>query len=125
MKKELSNENNKMSVNLLAVQTAKSICIESKKKNMTRSETDAPNGKQIACVVSSVAKPESIPRKSFKNNEISHSTVHTCIVRNRLASQQIVGAFALSFLFLLASFLFHIEATETAIDDEEDGDEAC
>lgn len=52
----------------LAVQTANSICIESKKKNITRSEIEAPSGKHNACVVSRVAKPESMPRKSFKNN---------------------------------------------------------
>ncbi len=41
--------------NLLAVQTANSICIESKKKNITRSEIDAPSGKHNACIVSKVA----------------------------------------------------------------------
>lgn len=44
---------------LLAVHTAKSICIESKKKNITSKEIDAPSGKQSACVASSVANPES------------------------------------------------------------------
>lgn len=52
----------------LAVHTAKSICIESKKKNITRSEIEAPRGRQSACVVSRVANPESKPRKSFNNN---------------------------------------------------------
>ena len=33
---------------LLAVQTAKTICSESKKRNMTRSDTDAPIGRNIA-----------------------------------------------------------------------------
>lgn len=39
---------------LLAVQMAKSICIESKKKNITSSEMLAPRGKHSACMVSSV-----------------------------------------------------------------------
>lgn len=39
---------------LLAVQMAKSICIESKKKNMTSSEMDAPRGRHSACMVSNV-----------------------------------------------------------------------
>ena len=39
---------------LLAVQTANSSCIESKKKNMTSSEMDAPTGRHSACIVSSV-----------------------------------------------------------------------
>lgn len=38
----------------LAVQTAKRSCIESKKKNMTSRETEAPSGRQSACMVSSV-----------------------------------------------------------------------
>lgn len=42
--------------------------MESKKKNITSSEIDAPNGRHSAWVVSSVAKPESMPRKSFKKN---------------------------------------------------------
>lgn len=53
---------------LLAVHTANSICMESKKKNITSREIEAPSGKHNACVVSKVAKPASIPRKSFKNN---------------------------------------------------------
>lgn len=65
---KINNWNEVKNENSLAVQTAKSICMESKKKNMTRREMDAPNGRHNACVVSRVAKPESIPRKSFKNN---------------------------------------------------------
>jgi hypothetical protein len=34
---------------MTAVQIAKSICIESKKKNMTSSDTEAPSGKHMAC----------------------------------------------------------------------------
>lgn len=37
-----------------AVHIAKSICIESKKKNMTRSEMEAPSGRHSACIVSKV-----------------------------------------------------------------------
>lgn len=43
------------SVYLLAVQTANNICIESKKKNITSNEMDAPSGRHRACIVSSVA----------------------------------------------------------------------
>lgn len=48
-----------MDENLLAVHTANNICIESKKKNITSNEIDAPSGRQSACVASSVANPES------------------------------------------------------------------
>lgn len=41
---------------LPAVATANSICIESKKKNITSSDMEAPSGKQSACIVSNVAK---------------------------------------------------------------------
>lgn len=40
---------------LLAVHTANSICIESKKKNITNREMEAPKGKHRACMVSRVA----------------------------------------------------------------------
>jgi hypothetical protein len=39
---------------LLAVQIANNICIESKKKNITSREIDAPKGKHNACIVSRV-----------------------------------------------------------------------
>lgn len=39
----------------LAVHTANSICMESKKKNMTNNEMDAPKGRHSACIVSNVA----------------------------------------------------------------------
>jgi len=39
---------------LLAVQIANNICIESKKKNITSSEMDAPKGRHNACIVSRV-----------------------------------------------------------------------
>lgn len=41
-------------MDLLAVHMANNICIESKKKNMTRSDTEAPKGRQRACIVSNV-----------------------------------------------------------------------
>lgn len=40
---------------LLAVHTANSICMESKKKNITKREMEAPKGKHRACMVSRVA----------------------------------------------------------------------
>lgn len=39
----------------------------------------------------------------------------TCIVRHWFASQKIVGAFALTLLFLLARFLLHVEASEASV----------
>lgn len=50
--------NNCGNVYLLAVQIANSICIESKKKNIIKSETDAPSGKHSACIVSKVCTPD-------------------------------------------------------------------
>jgi hypothetical protein len=41
-----------------AVQTAKTICSESKKRNMTRSDIEAPIGKNIAWQVSIVCTSE-------------------------------------------------------------------
>jgi hypothetical protein len=51
---EVQSGKRRLGVGLLAVQMAKSICIESKKKNMTSSEMDAPRGRHSACMVSSV-----------------------------------------------------------------------
>lgn len=88
---------------------------------MTRSETEAPNGKQRACVVSSVAKPESTPRKPFKNKmRIFMETVLTRLVINRLARQQVVGAFALPLLFLLARLLLHVEGAKASVHNQQD-----
>ena len=39
---------------------ANNICIESKKKNMTSNDTDAPNGKHIACNESKVWIPDEL-----------------------------------------------------------------
>jgi hypothetical protein len=39
---------------MIAVQMANSICIESKKKNMTKRETEAPRGKHMAWMESRV-----------------------------------------------------------------------
>ena len=41
-------------VAMTAVQMAKSICIESKKKNITKREMEAPKGRHIACKESRV-----------------------------------------------------------------------
>jgi len=41
-------------INLLAVHIANNICIESKKKNITNSDIEAPRGKHKACIVSNV-----------------------------------------------------------------------
>ena len=43
---------------MTAVHIANSICIESKKKNMTNNEIEAPRGKHIACKESKVCMPE-------------------------------------------------------------------
>uniref|UniRef100_A0A6B0U8Q4 Uncharacterized protein n=1 Tax=Ixodes ricinus TaxID=34613 RepID=A0A6B0U8Q4_IXORI len=51
----------KAMVAIIAVQMAKSICMESKKKNMTRSEMDAPRGRHKACTVSRVCTLVSTP----------------------------------------------------------------
>lgn len=48
-------------VAIIAVQMAKSICMESKKKNMTRSEMEAPRGRHSACIVSRVCTLFSVP----------------------------------------------------------------
>ena len=45
-------------VAITAVQIANSICMESKKKNITSKETEAPNGKHMACKESSVWIPD-------------------------------------------------------------------
>jgi hypothetical protein len=41
-------------VAITAVHTANSSCIESKKKNMMRRETEAPSGRHMACTLSRV-----------------------------------------------------------------------
>ena len=48
------SRNARATVAMTAVQEAKSICMESKKKNMTNREMEAPNGKHIACSESRV-----------------------------------------------------------------------
>ena len=47
-------------VAITAVQEAKSICIESKKKNMTRREMEAPRGRHMAWRLSRVWMPEAL-----------------------------------------------------------------
>ena len=49
--------NAKATVAITAVQIANNICIESKKKNMTSNDIEAPNGRHIACIESSVCIP--------------------------------------------------------------------
>ena len=52
-----NRRNAKATVAITAVQIAKSICMESKKKNITNNEMDAPKGKHIACKESKVWMP--------------------------------------------------------------------
>ena len=52
-----SKRNAKATVAITAVQIANNICIESKKKNMTSSDIEAPNGRHIACIESRVCIP--------------------------------------------------------------------
>ena len=49
-----NRRNASATVAMTAVQMAKSICIESKKKNMTSNDIEAPNGRHIACIESNV-----------------------------------------------------------------------
>lgn len=55
---------------LLAVHIANNICIESKKKNMTNSDIEAPSGRHNACIVSNVWT--SIKYRKFKHNIINN-----------------------------------------------------
>lgn len=55
----------KWNINSLAVLIANNICIESKKKNITNSDIEAPSGKHNACIVSKVWT--SIKKKIIKN----------------------------------------------------------
>lgn len=57
------SKNANATVAIIAVHTANSICIESKKKNITNNDTDAPNGRQSACIVSNVANLSEEKRK--------------------------------------------------------------
>ena len=52
-----SKRNAKATVAITAVHIANNICIESKKKNMTSSDIEAPNGRHIACIESRVCIP--------------------------------------------------------------------
>merc|ERR1719471_1261300 len=54
-----SKRNARATVAITAVHTANSSCVESKKKNMMRSEKDAPSGRHIACKLSSVVTLDS------------------------------------------------------------------
>ena len=72
---------------------ANNICIESKKKNMTSKEMDAPRGRQRACIVSSVWTPVLTSRtgvcvESGHPNEegIKRSRVCVCRVKRVITS---------------------------------------
>ena len=56
-----NRRNAKATVAMTAVQIANNICIESKKKNMTSNDIEAPNGRHIACIESSVWMPFDFP----------------------------------------------------------------
>ena len=53
----ITNEIFFQQMHLLAVHIAKSICMLSKKKNITRRDTEAPRGRQRTCIVSNVKTP--------------------------------------------------------------------
>lgn len=105
---------------LLAVHTANNICIESKKKNITSNETEAPSGRHSACVVSSVAKLEPVPRKSFEKKKLdpSETVLTRLLIDDGLAGQQVVGAFVQFPLLLFARLLLHVETTEASVNNE-------
>lgn len=67
----------------LEVQTANSICIESKKKNMTNSDIDAPRGKQSACMVSSVANLSEITAVYQDFKHVIVTFIFNCIRTGR------------------------------------------
>ena len=52
-----NRRNASATVAMTAVQMANSICIESKKKNMTSNDIEAPSGRHIACIESNVWMP--------------------------------------------------------------------
>lgn len=55
---------------------ANKVCMESKKKNMTRRETEAPRGRQRACIVSKVWTSET-KNIILKHQDTSLFTFHT------------------------------------------------
>ena len=59
---------------MTAVHIANSICIESKKKNMTNNEIEAPRGKHIACKESKVCMPEVKNKSNYRIFTDSTST---------------------------------------------------
>ena len=56
-----NRRNASATVAITAVQIANNICIESKKKNMTSKDIEAPNGRHIACMESRVCIPFAFP----------------------------------------------------------------
>lgn len=64
--------------------------------------------------------------KIFEQNiKIESETVLTLVMCHWFARQKVVGAFTLSLFLLFTSFLLHIETSEAAVDDEQNGNQAC
>ena len=70
-----SNKNAKATVAMTAVQMAKSICMESKKKNMTSKEIEAPSGKHMACNESKVWIPLLLALSSLESLSLASRSV--------------------------------------------------
>lgn len=130
-----SSKNANATVAIIAVHTANSICIESKKKNITNNDTDAPNGRQSACIVSNVANLSNWmegKRKlsinfwfwfwffffKWKSEIVIQIYARTWFRLNRFARQQIVHAIILTLFFTFTLLLLHIQATKTAINNQ-------
>lgn len=77
-----SSKNANATVAIIAVHTANNICIESKKKNITNSDTDAPSGRQSACIVSNVANLSGMKKEQTnKMVKIQNWKIHKCVIR--------------------------------------------
>ena len=72
---------------LLAVQIANNICMESKKKNITSSEMDAPKGRHNACIVSRVWTSAII--KKEPNNQLENTDMH-CLITGIHSEERVV-----------------------------------
>ena len=68
-----NRRNANATVAITAVQIANNICIESKKKNMTSKDIEAPNGRHIACIESSVWIPLFFPSLPPDDEDVSDS----------------------------------------------------
>lgn len=104
--------------NVPAVQMAKSICMESKKKNMINKDTEAPSGRHSACIVSNVwtSAVDAINNNIKSNSKMQQEQVHTVITAQ--ASVLAIAA-DLFLLGLLSCLLFHVEGAEAAVDDQQ------